>query len=156
MKKTITLSLVCLTLLFGCKKEEAPKSLEETMRTGVNFLEENAKKEGVISLPSSVQYIVEKSGAGASVTLSSVVTVHYRGVLISGEEFDSSYKRGTPATFGVTEVISGWTEALLKMKVGDKWKVFIPNRLAYGNFSPSPNIPAGATLIFDIELLEVK
>ncbi len=168
--KVRVLALLFLTILFGCKKEktddidlsagkrvlEENARIEKNMRDGLKFLEENAKKEGVKTLPSGLQYKIEKSGTGDSVKLNSVVTVHYRGVLINGDEFDSSYKRGEPATFGVTEVIPGWTEALLRMKAGDKWKVFIPHRLAYGNFSPSPNIPAGSTLIFDIELLNVK
>lgn len=122
---------------------------------GKTFLEANAKKAGVKTLPSGLQYQVEKLGNGPYPTATDMVKVHYRGTLINGKEFDSSYKRGEPAQFGVGQVIKGWTEALQKMRVGAKWKLFIPAELAYGANGAGADIPPNATLIFDVELLEI-
>jgi len=108
-----------------------------------------------VTLPSGLQYKILKDGTGKSPKVADTVTTHYRGTLISGKEFDSSYKRGTPATFPLNGVISGWTEALQKMKVGSKWELYIPSNLAYGENGP-PDIGPNATLIFEVELLEVK
>jgi FKBP-type peptidyl-prolyl cis-trans isomerase FklB len=120
------------------------------------WLAANSQKEGVVSLPSGLQYKVLKSGnGGAKPSRSSRVTCHYRGTLIDGTEFDSSYSRGQPATFGVTQVISGWTEALQLMSVGDQWELYIPPNLAYGARSPSPKIPANSALIFKLEILSI-
>lgn len=118
------------------------------------FLEANKNKQGVITLPSGLQYKVLKQGTGATPKASDRVKTHYRGTLTDGTEFDSSYKRGTPSEFGVTGVIKGWTEALQLMKEGAKWELYIPANLAYGERG-RPSIPANSALIFEIELLEI-
>jgi FKBP-type peptidyl-prolyl cis-trans isomerase FklB len=120
------------------------------------FLEENKKVEGVTTLPSGLQYKVLKSGDGPTPGPNDTVRTHYKGTLIDGTVFDSSYDRGEPAEFPVGGVIKGWTEALQKMKVGDKWQLVIPSELAYGEAGAGGVIPPGSTLIFDIELLDVK
>lgn len=120
------------------------------------FLEANKAKEGIISLPSGLQYKVLKAGKGAQPTLTSEVKVHYEGKLIDGTVFDSSIKRGEPTEFPVGGVIPGWTEALQRMKVGDKWQVFIPPNLAYGERGGGPDIGPNQLLIFEVELLDVK
>ena len=124
---------------------------------GQEFLKENAKKEGVKTLPDGLQYKVIKEGEGKSPKATDTVSVHYRGTLIDGTEFDSSYKRNEPTEFPVNRVIKGWTEALQLMKEGSKWTLYIPSNLAYGErgFPGSP-IGPNATLIFEIELLKVK
>lgn len=119
------------------------------------FLEENKKAEGVTVLPSGLQYKVLKSGDGATPTANDTVRTHYEGKLVDGTVFDSSYERNEPAEFPVTGVIGGWTEALQLMKVGDKWQLYIPSNLAYGEAGAGGVIPPHATLIFDIELLDV-
>jgi FKBP-type peptidyl-prolyl cis-trans isomerase FklB len=124
-------------------------------KDGEAFLADNKKKDGVITLPSGLQYKVVTAGKGASPKSSDTVVTHYRGSLIDGKVFDSSYERGEPVTFPVTGVIPGWTEALQKMKVGDKWQLFIPANLAYGEHGSGP-IGPNSVLIFDIELLEIK
>ena len=118
------------------------------------FLEQNAKKPGITTTPSGLQYRIIKEGTGKIPTANNSVKTHYRGTLINGTEFDSSYKRNQPATFGVRGVIKGWTEALQLMKVGAKWELFIPAKLAYGSRG-RPSIPANSALIFEIELLEI-
>jgi FKBP-type peptidyl-prolyl cis-trans isomerase FklB len=123
---------------------------------GAKFLEENKKKEGVKTTASGLQYKALKDGNGAQPKASDTVTVNYRGTLINGTEFDSSYKRGQPATFPVNGVIKGWTEALQLMKVGSKYQLFIPSDLAYGERSVSPDLAANSTLIFEVELLDAK
>jgi FKBP-type peptidyl-prolyl cis-trans isomerase FklB len=129
---------------------------ERNKKEGEAFLAANKKKEGVKTLPSGLQYKVIKEGTGPVPKAEDTVSTHYRGTLIDGTEFDSSYKRGEPATFGVSEVIKGWTEALQLMKVGSKWQLFIPAELAYGeNPRPGSPIPPNATLLFDIELLGI-
>jgi FKBP-type peptidyl-prolyl cis-trans isomerase len=110
----------------------------------------------VVTLPSGLQYKVIKQGDGPKPTATDTVETNYRGTLINGTEFDSSYKRGEPATFPVNQVIKGWTEALQLMPVGSKWQLFIPADLAYGPRSPSPEIGPNSALIFDIELLSIK
>jgi len=124
------------------------------IEAGRKFLEDNARKPGVVTLPSGLQYQVLQSGQGASPQPNDMVKVHYRGTLINGIEFDSSHKRGKPASFAVDQVIAGWTEALQKMKAGDKWMLFIPSDLAYGSRKMG-KIEPGSTLIFEVELLEV-
>lgn len=119
------------------------------------FLDANSKTEGVVVLPSGLQYKVLQAGDGATPTAQDTVRTHYEGKLIDGTVFDSSYQRNEPAEFPVTGVISGWTEALQKMKVGDKWQLVIPSDLAYGESGAGGVIPPHATLIFDIELLDV-
>jgi FKBP-type peptidyl-prolyl cis-trans isomerase FklB len=120
------------------------------------FLQDNATKEGVITLPSGLQYMVLKPGDGGKPGPTTMVTVHYEGSLINGKVFDSSYKRGRPATFGVHQVIKGWTEALQLMPVGSKWRLFIPSELGYGARGAGGSIPPNATLIFDVELLSMS
>ena len=122
---------------------------------GEAFLTANAKNPGVVVLPDGLQYQVITAGTGPVPQANSEVTVNYRGTLIDGTEFDSSYKRGQPAHFPVGGVIHGWTEALEKMSVGSKWKLFILSDLAYGLHSP-PSIPPNSVLIFDVELLDAK
>jgi len=122
---------------------------------GDAFLAANKAKPGVESLPDGLQYMVLTQGTGAQPTPSDTVTVNYRGTLIDGTEFDSSYKRGQPASFPVGGVIKGWTEALQKMTVGSKWKLFIPSELAYGE-NGQRTIPPNSTLIFEVELLDTK
>lgn len=129
---------------------------EKNVAEGKKFLEENKKKDGVKTTASGLQYKVMKEGTGAQPKESDTVTVNYRGTLISGTEFDSSYKRGQPATFPVNGVIKGWTEALQMMKAGSKYQLFIPSDLAYGPRAMGPDIAPNSTLIFEVELLEVK
>jgi|SRR6478735_1585176 len=121
-----------------------------------NFLQDNATKEGVIVLPSGLQYVVLQQGNGEKPGPVTMVTVHYEGSLVNGKIFDSSYKRGQPATFGVHQVIAGWTEALQLMPVGSKWRLFIPSSLGYGARGAGGSIPPNATLIFDVELLGMR
>src|SRR5881398_2508429 len=133
------------------------KQLGEKNKTdGAKFLEDNKKKPGVKTTASGLQYKVEKEGTGSQPKATDMVTVNYRGTLIDGTEFDSSYKRGQPATFPVNGVIKGWTEALQLMKVGSKYQLFIPSDLAYGERSVSPDLSANSTLIFEVELLDAK
>jgi FKBP-type peptidyl-prolyl cis-trans isomerase FklB len=135
------------------RREEQGKKAREA---GEKFLAENAKKEGVSTLPSGLQYKVLQQGAGTSPKKTDTVTVHYKGTLVDGTEFDSSYKRGKPATFRVDGVIAGWTEALQRMKPGARWRLFIPPNLAYGDRGAGSRIPPNSTLIFDVELISVK
>ena len=123
---------------------------------GDKFLAENKTKEGVKTTESGLQYKVLKAGTGGSPKASDTVVTHYKGTLINGTEFDSSYKRNSPATFPVNGVIKGWTEALQLMKVGSKWQLFIPSELAYGERGAGKDIGPGQTLLFEIELLEIK
>lgn len=122
---------------------------------GEQFLAENAKRAEVTTLPSGLQYEIVKKGNGAIPTMASTVSTHYHGTLINGTVFDSSVERGSPAQFGVGQVIAGWTEALQLMPVGSKWKLFIPYNLAYGERGAGEMIKPYSTLIFDIELLEI-
>lgn len=122
---------------------------------GEKFLAENAKKPGVVTRPSGLQYKVIKDGAGASPSKADVVTTHYRGTLIDGTEFDSSYARNEPASFGVTQVIAGWTEALQLMKPGAKWELYLPSSLAYGRHGAGGDIGPDEALIFEVELLSI-
>lgn len=120
------------------------------------FMADNKKKDGVKTTASGLQYKVIKEGNGAQPKSTDTVTVNYRGTLVDGTEFDSSYKRGQPATFPVGGVIKGWTEALEMMKAGSKYQLFIPPDLAYGEHSPSPTIPPNSALIFEVELISVQ
>ncbi len=128
---------------------------EKNKGEGEKFLADNKSKPGVVTLDSGLQYKVLTEGTGDSPKPEDNVTVNYRGTLIDGTEFDSSYKRGQPATFRVSGVIPGWTEALTKMKPGAKWQLFIPSNLAYGERG-NPNISPNATLLFDVELISVQ
>ncbi len=123
---------------------------------GENFLAENAKKEGVIVLPSGLQYQVLKEGTGKQPKATDQVECHYEGTLINGQVFDSSYQREQAATFGLNQVIAGWTEGVQLMKEGAKYRFFIPYNLAYGERGAGQSIPPYAALIFDVELLAVK
>jgi len=139
------------------KQAERTKQLsEKNKKEGEAFLAENKKKDGVITLPSGLQYKVITEGTGKTPKAEDTVVTNYRGTLIDGTEFDSSYKRGEPATFPVKGVIPGWTEALQLMKEGSKWELFIPASLAYGERGAGNVIGPYATLIFEIELISVK
>ena len=139
------------------KKAETMRILAEKNKAdGEKFLAENARKEGVKTLPSGLQYKEIAPGTGKSPKTTDTVTTHYKGTLIDGTEFDSSYKRGEPATFPVSGVIPGWTEALQLMKEGAKWQLFVPSNLAYGEQGAGREIGPGATLIFEVELISVK
>ena len=137
------------------ESERKDKSLTNR-KAGEVFLATNKDKEGVITLPSGLQYKVITAGTGKTPGRDDTVMTHYRGTLIDDKQFDSSYDRGEPATFPVSGVIAGWTEALMLMKEGAKWQLFIPSNLAYGDRGMGPDIGPDATLIFDIELIEVK
>jgi FKBP-type peptidyl-prolyl cis-trans isomerase FklB len=148
--------------LTSFQKEFAAKQQQRRLDQGIKnktegdaFLAANKSKDGVQSLPDGLQYVVLTNGTGAIPTAKDTVTVNYRGTLLDGTEFDSSYKRGQPAQFPVTGVIRGWTEALQKMPVGSKWKLFIPSELAYGE-QGNHNIAPNSTLIFEVELLETQ
>lgn len=136
-------------------KKEAKPEADSNKRTGQNFLAENKKRPGVIETASGLQYEVINEGSGQSPTATDKVTTHYTGKLIDGKVFDSSVERGQPIQFPVNGVIKGWTEALQLMKPGAKYKLYIPSDLAYGDGGAPPNIPPGATLIFDVELISV-
>ena len=129
---------------------------EENKKTGEAFLAQNKSKEGVVSLPSGLQYKILKAGDGKKPTEADTVECNYRGTLVNGTEFDSSYRRGQPATFGVTQVIPGWKEALQLMPVGSKWQLFVPPELAYGERGAGREIGPNSTLIFEVELLAIK
>jgi FKBP-type peptidyl-prolyl cis-trans isomerase FklB len=135
---------------------KAKESADKNLKAGEAFLAENAKKEGVVTLPSGLQYKVIEEGSGKTPKASDTVTVNYRGTLIDGKEFDSSYKRGEPATFPVSGVIAGWTEALQLMKEGAKWQLVIPPGLAYGEKGAGPVIGPNSTLVFEVELIKVQ
>ncbi len=141
----------------AAKQAEKTKQLAEiNKKEGEVFLSENKKKEGVKTLPSGLQYKVITDGTGKKPKDSDTVTTHYRGTLIDGTEFDSSIKRGQPATFAVKGVIKGWTEALQLMKEGAKWQLFIPSDLAYGDRGAGQQIGPNAALIFEVELISIK
>ncbi|MCR4620208.1 MAG: FKBP-type peptidyl-prolyl cis-trans isomerase [Paludibacteraceae bacterium] len=127
----------------------------EAKKAGQAFLEANAKKQGVITTASGLQYTVLKTGDGKRPQATDRVRCHYEGTLIDGTVFDSSYKRGEPAVFGVNQVIQGWVEALQLMNEGSKWRLFIPYNLGYGAHGAGNSIPPYATLIFDVELIKV-
>ena len=129
---------------------------ERNKKEGEVFLAANKDKPGVVTLPSGLQYIVVKPGAGRKPKPTDTVVTHYRGTLIDGKVFDSSYDRGEPISFPVNGVIAGWTEALQLMPEGAKWQLFVPSQLAYGERGAGPDIGPNATLIFDVELIQVK
>mmetsp|Transcript_37416 Transcript_37416/g.105609 ORF Transcript_37416/g.105609 Transcript_37416/m.105609 type:complete len:165 (+) Transcript_37416:138-632(+) len=121
------------------------------------FLEKNKQKEGVITLPSGLQYKVLRQGDGDShPTVDSPCECHYKGTLVDGKQFDSSYDRGKPTTFAPNQVIKGWTEAMQMMVEGDKWEMYIPSDLAYGDRGRPPQIPGGDALIFTMEIIKIK
>lgn len=149
---------------FGPKNEEYKKAVEkkqaatasEGIEAGKKFMAENAKKKGVVTMPNGMQYEILKEGKGAKPTINDKVKTHYHGTLIDGKVFDSSVDRGQPATFPLNGVIKGWQEGIPLMSVGAKYRFYIPQELAYGMRSPSPKIPAGSTLIFEVELLDIN
>lgn len=132
------------------------KQHEGAIKAGKDFLEANSKKDGVVTLDSGLQYQIINDATGANPELTSTVTTHYHGTTIDGEVFDSSVERGTPASFPVNGVIAGWTEALQLMSVGSKWRLFVPSNLAYGDRGAGQKIGPFSTLIFEVELLEIK
>ena len=139
------------------KQEQEMQQVGETnKKEGDAFLTANKIKDGVVALPSGLQYKILQEGTGPKPTAADTVTVNYRGTLINGTEFDSSYKRGQPASFPVGGIIKGWTEALLLMPVGSKWQLFIPADLAYGSRQASPAIGPNSTLVFEVELLSIQ
>ncbi len=153
MKETIT----ALQKDLQAKQQEQIKALaEKNKKEGESFLAENKKKKGVITMPSGLQYKILTDGKGKSPKATDTVTVNYKGTLIDGTEFDSSYKRGQPATFTVNGVIPGWTEALQLMKEGSKWQLFVPSKLAYGERGAGGPIGPNAVLIFEVELISIK
>ena len=137
------------------QKQQA-KASKSVIEEGKKFLEENSKKDGIITLESGLQYQVIKSAEGPKPTINDQVTTHYHGTLLDGTVFDSSIERGQPATFPVSGVIKGWTEALQLMTVGSKWKLFVPYDLAYGERSAGPKIGPYTTLIFEVELISIN
>lgn len=150
---------VLMQLQEETRKKQAEKAQQmggANKTEGEAFLAANKTKEGVITLPSGLQYKVLQAGTGAKPTASDSVVCNYRGTLINGTEFDSSYKRGQPATFPVSGVIKGWTEALQLMPVGSKWQLFIPAQLAYGERGAGADIGPDTTLIFEVELLSIQ
>lgn len=141
--------------IMAAQQEERKKIGEKNLAEGKAFLADNAKKEGVKTLPSGLQYKVVKEGDGPMPKATDTVTVHYRGTTIDGAEFDSSYSRNQPATFPVGGVIKGWTEALQLMKTGSAWQLFIPPGLAYGERGAGQVIGPNSVLVFDVELLSI-
>ena len=137
-------------------QEKAGKAGEANKKEGQEFLAANKNKAGVHTLPSGMQYEILNEGTGKTPTRTDNVTTHYKGTLIDGTVFDSSYERGQPATFPVNGVIAGWTQALMMMKEGAKWRLYIPSELAYGAQGAGADIGPNATLIFDVELLKVN
>lgn len=137
-------------------EEKSKEAGAVNKKQGDDFLAANKTKEGVVTLPSGLQYKILKEGTGSKPTATDSVVCNYRGTLIDGKEFDSSYKRGQPATFPVNGVIKGWTEALQLMPVGSKWQLFIPPDLAYGERGAGGDIGPDATLIFEVELVSIE
>lgn len=140
----------------GFFEQKAKEAADTAKAEGEDFLKENAKKDGVVTLPSGLQYQVLREGNGKKPSATDQVECHYEGTLISGQVFDSSYRRGETATFGLNQVIAGWTEGLQLMQEGAKYRFFIPYQLAYGERGAGQSIPPYAALIFDVELIKVK
>ncbi len=138
------------------KQVQEKEYAEQNLKEGKSFLEKNKKRKGVVELSSGLQYEILREGKGTKPKVEDTVVANYQGTLIDGTEFDSSYKRGQPAEFALNRVIKGWTEGLQLMNAGAKWKLYVPPNLAYGPKSAGPTIGPNSTLIFEIELLEVK
>jgi FKBP-type peptidyl-prolyl cis-trans isomerase FklB len=143
------------TLINNYFQQLQEKAFEQNIQEGKNFLSENAKRADVKTTASGLQYEIISEGKGATPDASDSVTVHYHGTLLNGNVFDSSVSRGEPATFGVTQVIQGWVEALQLMPVGSKWKLYIPSELAYGAQGAGQSIAPHSALIFEVELLDI-
>jgi FKBP-type peptidyl-prolyl cis-trans isomerase len=161
--KTLLTDAEAQTILTDMQKEMRDKQQAKSQaegaankKQGEDFLAANKAKEGVVTLPSQLQYKILKAGTGPKPTAGDSVVCNYRGTLINGTEFDSSYKRGQPATFPVGGVIKGWTEALQLMPVGSKWQLFVPSDLAYGERGAGADIGPDTTLIFEVELLSIE
>ena len=160
--KTLKLSVDEIREVLVAYQQEQMKKEEEiaarNKQDGQKFLEENGKKKDVKVLQSGLQYKVIKQGSGPKPTLDSSVTVHYKGTLLNGKEFDSSYNRGSgePVTIALNHVIKGWQEAVTLMPVGSEWEVYVPPELAYGDRANGPDITPNSTLIFDIKLIAIK
>jgi len=137
-------------------QESAAKMAAKAQEAEAKFLAENGERDGVVSRPSGLQYEIIKEGKGKVPKATDKVVAHYEGRLLDGKIFDSSYKRGQPAAFPVNGLIKGWQEALQLMPVGSKWRLFIPSNLGYGARGAGKDIPGGATLIFELELLEIQ
>jgi FKBP-type peptidyl-prolyl cis-trans isomerase FklB len=153
----IKATLTALSASLKKASEEKAATLGNKNKTeGDTFLAANKSKDGVVALPSGLQYKILKAGTGPKPTASDSVVCNYKGTLLNGTEFDSSYKRGQPATFPVGQVIKGWTEALQLMPVGSKWQLFVPSDLAYGPRSPGGEIGPNSTLVFEVELLSIQ
>jgi FKBP-type peptidyl-prolyl cis-trans isomerase FklB len=149
---------VLMQLQNQVRDKQQAKAHEEgsaARKEGADFLAANKSKEGVVTLPSGLQYKILKEGVGPKPTATDTVSCNYRGTLLNGKEFDSSYKRGEPTSFPVSGVIKGWTEALQLMPVGSKWQLFIPADMAYGDRGAGGDIGPGETLIFEVELLSI-
>ena len=138
------------------QEEKMAQAGEANTKEGQAFLAANKSKDGVVTLPSGLQYKILQAGTGPKPTTSDSVVCNYRGTLINGTEFDSSYKRGQPATFPVSGVIKGWTEALQLMPAGSKWQLFVPAELAYGARGAGPGIGPNSTLVFEVELISIQ
>lgn len=141
--------------MYEVRQGQMSQEAEANKKKGVEYLEKNKTAEGVKTTETGLQYKVQSEGTGASPKDDDTVVVHYKGTLMDGTEFDSSYKRNQPAEFPVKAVIPGWTEALKKMKKGAKWNLYIPPELAYGDRG-RPGIPANSVLVFDVELIDIK
>lgn len=157
----LSLSVICANVYADNSQTQSATGSQTQMQSqnqtsDQNFLETNKKKPGVVTLPDGLQYKVLTDGNGPKPGPSDVVTVHYAGSLVDGTEFDSSYKRGEPATFPVNGVIAGWVEALQLMKVGSTWELYIPAALAYGDRGAPPVIGPNKTLIFKVNLIDIK
>lgn len=138
------------------QKQYIAQLAENNKKQGDVFLSLNKQKEGVVALPSGLQYKVLKSGSGAKPSLFDHVTIHYKGTFTDGRVFDSSFDRGEPATFPLNRLIAGWSEALQLMQIGDKWQLFVPSYLAYGEQGYGPEIGPNTTLVFEVELLGIN
>ena len=144
------------TAIRGKQMEKMKLAGDANKKEGDAFLAANKSQEGIVTLPSGLEYKILTQGTGPKPAVTDTVVCNYRGTLVNGMEFDSSYKRGQPATFPVNGVIKGWTEALQLMPVGSKWQLFLPAELAYGERGPSPEIGPNSTLIFEVELLSIQ
>ncbi len=150
-------TIVALQNEMRAKQVQAMKEMaEKNKQAGEEFLAENKKKAGVVTLPSGLQYKILQAADGKKPTAEDTVVCQYRGTLIDGKEFDSSFKRNQPATFQVNRVIKGWSEALQLMPVGSKWQLFIPSSLAYGERGAGAEVPPNSTLIFEVELVSIQ
>jgi FKBP-type peptidyl-prolyl cis-trans isomerase FklB len=136
-------------------KDFMSNKIAEQKEAGVNFLKANKEKEGVVELPSGIQYLVIKEGSGAQPLVSEAVKAHYKGALLDGKEFDSSFRRNQPFTAPLRSLIKGWQEVLPLMKEGSHWRLWIPSDLAYGDRGAGADIPGGATLMFEVELISI-